>query len=71
MPAGPDGRAAAGTVPPARETSGSRLRFRSSSLLRTLPRPWTVFGVVRETLLPGEWQELTGYARVPDASGPT
>jgi GH35 family endo-1,4-beta-xylanase len=38
-------------------------------LLRTLPRPWTTFGVLRETVLPGEWRAVTGYARVPAAQG--
>jgi endo-1,4-beta-xylanase len=38
-------------------------------VLRTAARPWTIFGVVRGTPLSEEWQELTGYARVPAASG--
>ena len=37
--------------------------------LRTAARPWTLFGVVRETPLPGEWRKLTGYARVPASAG--
>ena len=38
-------------------------------VLRTA-NPRTVFGVVREALLPGEWREVTGYARVAAAPGP-
>ncbi len=38
--------------------------------LRTSPRPWIVFGSVREDLPAGGWREVVGYARVPPAPGP-
>lgn len=34
-------------------------------VLRTTARPWTRFGSVRKSLAAGQWQELTGYARLP------
>jgi endo-1,4-beta-xylanase len=51
------------------------LRLRTSApvqvelVLRTTPQPWTSFGSVRETVAPGAWREVTGYARVPALHG--